>query len=216
MKKFILPLLILMLITGCSKIDNNTKEYKDIVNNVLSYNNTSVNTASYGYEYYIPIGVNLTYNGELNKEFKVKNTKFVLYVDIVSYYYKNNLNFNQNDMNYKYYFSKIDNGYISVDKISEEEYFLKIVYNYAKIESYVKEENLIDIINYSTIILNSIKYNDTLISNVIEKGAFFGNEIVYEIDKPDDSESKFYQYLQEYVQQNDKEEQTQDVFLPDE
>ena len=215
MKKIILPLLILMLITGCSKIDSETKEYKDIVNKVLSYNNTNVNTASYGYEYYIPIGVNLIYDGELNKKFKVKDTKFVLYVDIVSYYYKNNLNFNGDATNYKYYFSKINDGYISIDKINEEEYFLKIVYNYAKIESNVKKENLIDIINYSTIILNSIKYNDTLISNVIEKGEFFGNEITYELDKPDNSESKFYQYLQEYVQQND-DEVKQDVFLPDE
>lgn len=215
MKKIILPLLILMLITGCSKIDSETKEYKDIVNKVLSYNNTNVNTASYGYEYYIPIGVNLIYDGELNKKFKVKDTKFVLYVDIVSYYYKNNLNFNGDATNYKYYFSKINDGYISIDKINEEECFLKIVYNYAKIESNVKKENLIDIINYSTIILNSIKYNDTLISNVIEKGEFFGNEITYELDKPDNSESKFYQYLQEYVQQND-DEVKQDVFLPDE
>ncbi len=116
--------------------------------------------------------------------------------------------------NNNFYFSKIEDGYICIDKITEEDYFLKIVYNYAKIESYVKKDNLIDIINYSTIILNSIEYNDTLISNVIEKGTFSGNDIVYEIDKPDDSESKFYQYLQEYVQKNDEEEQ--EVLLPEE
>lgn len=215
MKKIILPLLILAMITGCSKIDKNTNEYKNIINNVLSYNNTNVNTASYGYKYYIPIGVNLTYDGELNKEFKVKDTKFVLYVDVVSYYYKNSLNFTFDNLTNSYYFSKIDDGYIHIEKTMDNEYFLKIVYNYAKIESYVKEENLVDIINYSTIILNSIDYNDNLINNAIEKGTFFSNDIMYEIDKPDDSESKFYQYLQEYVKESDVEDE-QEVLLPEE
>ena len=130
----------MLIITGCSKIDKNTKEYKDIVNNVLSCNNTSVNTASYGYKYYIPIGVNLVYDGQLNKKFKVKDTSFMLYVDIVSYYYRNTLNFDEYYSEY-FYFSKIENGYIYIDKLDEDYYFLKIVYNYAKVESYVKDEN---------------------------------------------------------------------------
>ena len=63
----------------------------------------------------------------------------------------------------------------------------------------------VDTISYSTIILNSIKYNDNLISNLIENGQYSTNEIEYEIDKPDDSESKFSQYLQEYVVETDEE-----------
>ena len=113
MKKIILPLLVLLIITGCSKIDKNTKEYKDIVNNVLSYNNTSVNTASYGYKYYIPIGVNLVYDGQLNKKFKVKDTSFMLYVDIVSYYYRNTLNFDE-------YYSEYFEVYAPVNSYREQ------------------------------------------------------------------------------------------------
>ena len=70
-------------------------------------------------------------------------------------------------------------------------------------------------INYYTIILNSIDYNDNLINNAIEKGTFFSNDIMYEIDKPDDSESKFYKYLQEYVKESDVEDE-QEVLLPEE
>jgi len=203
MKKILLPLFIILLLTGCSKIDKNTKEYSDIVNSILINDNHNVNTASVGYKYYIPIGVDLIYNSDLNKEFKIKDTKLVLYVDIVSYYYKNKLNYEEDNKNI-YYYSKINDGYISIVK-NEEYYYLKIIYNYAKVESYVKEEDLIDVIAYSTIILNSITYNDILISNFIEKGVSFGSEITYEIEKPEDSESNFSQYLQEYVQENNEE-----------
>ena len=210
MRKKLLPLFIILLLTGCTRIDNNSKEYKDIVNNILISDNKNVNQASIGYKYYLPVGVDLIYDSDLNKKFKIKDTKLVLYVDIISYYYKNILNYEEENKNI-YYYSKIDGGYISVIEDGEY-YYLKIVYNYAKVESYVKEENLVDIIAYSTIILNSITYNDNLISNVIEKGVSFGGDITYEIDKPDDSESKFSQYLQEYVQDN-KEEEVPDVLL---
>jgi len=204
MKKILLPLFIILLLTGCTKIDKNTNEYKDIVNSILINNNRNVNTASVGYKYYIPIGVDLVYDSDLNKEFKIKDTKLILYVDIVSYYYKNTLNYKETNTN-NYYYAKINDGYISIVK-NEEDYYLKIIYNYAKIESYVKEEDLVDTIVYSTIILNSITYNDNLISNLIEKGVSFGSEITYEIEKPKDSESKFSQYLQEYVQDNTEEQ----------
>lgn len=204
MKKILLPLFIILLLTGCSKIDNSTKEYKDVVNSILINNNRNVNTASFGYKYYIPIGVNLVYDSNLNKKFKIKDTKIVLYVDIISYYYKNKLNYEENNKNI-YYYSKLNDGYISIEK-NEKDYYLKIIYNYAKIESYVKEEDLVDVIAYSTIILNSITYNDTLISNFIEKGVSFGSDITYEIEKPEDSKSNFSQYLQEYVQENNEEE----------
>ena len=72
---------------------------------------------------------------------------------------------------------------------------------------------MVDIISYSTIILNSIDYNDNLINNLIEKGITFEGSITYEIKKPDDSESKFSQYLQEYVQENTEDET---VVLPEE
>ena len=88
MKKILLPLFIILLLTGCTKLDNNSKEYKDIVNNILINDNQNVNEASIGYKYYKPIGVDLIYDSDLNKKFKIKDTKVFLYVDIISYYYK--------------------------------------------------------------------------------------------------------------------------------
>lgn len=211
MKKIIIPLLMIIALTGCSKINNKTTNYVDVINDIISYDNKKVNTSSYGYNYYLPIGVNVVYDGKLNKEFKVKDNKLMLYVDVVSYFYKNSLNYEFDNSN-SYYYSKLNNGYILINE-EDNTYYLKIIYNYAKIESYVKKEDLVDVISYSTIILNSISYNDNLISNIIEKGENYNNEITYEIDKPNNSESKFREYLQEYVQEN--KEETNDILPED-
>lgn len=211
MKKIIIPLLMIIALTGCSKINNKTTNYVDVINDIISYDNKKVNTSSYGYNYYLPIGVNVVYDGKLNKEFKVKDNKLMLYVDVVSYFYKNSLNYEFDNTN-SYYYSKLNNGYILINE-EDNTYYLKIIYNYAKIESYVKKEDLVDVISYSTIILNSISYNDNLISNIIEKGENYNNEITYEIDKPNNSESKFREYLQEYVQEN--KEETNDILPED-
>lgn len=211
MKKIIIPLLMIIALTGCSKINNKTTNYVDVINDIISYDNKKVNTSSYGYNYYLPIGVNVVYDGKLNKKFKVKDNKLMLYVDVVSYFYKNSLNYEFDNTN-NYYYSKLNNGYILINE-EDNTYYLKIIYNYAKIESYVKKEDLVDVISYSTIILNSISYNDNLISNIIEKGENYNNEITYEIDKPNNSESKFREYLQEYVQEN--KEETNDILPED-
>lgn len=211
MKKIIIPLLMIIALTGCSKINNKTTNYADIINDIIGYENKKVNTSSYGYNYYLPIGVNVVYDGKLNKEFKVKNNKLMLYVDVVSYFYKNALNYEFDSSN-SYYYSKLNNGYILINE-ENNTYYLKIIYNYAKIESYVKKEDLVDVISYSTIILNSISYNDNLISNIIEKGENYNNEITYEIDKPNNSGSKFREYLQEYVQES--QEETNDILPED-
>ena len=202
---------MIIALTGCSKINNKTTNYVDVINDIISYDNKKVNTSSYGYNYYLPIGVNVVYDGKLNKEFKVKDNKLMLYVDVVSYFYKNSLNYEFDNSN-SYYYSKLNNGYILINE-EDNTYYLKIIYNYAKIESYVKKEDLVDVISYSTIILNSISYNDNLISNIIEKGENYNNEITYEIDKPNNSESKFREYLQEYVQEN--KEETNDILPED-
>lgn len=212
MKKIVIPLVLILILTGCSKVYK-TDNYVEIVNTILNNSNKNVNKSSYGYNYYLPIGVNLVSDGKYNKKIKYKENNLILYVDVVSYFYKNKLNHDLDNKQDNYYFNNFNDGYIVVNK-EEDGYYLKIVYNYAKIESYVKENDLVDVISYSTIILNSISYNDTLIDNIILKGENYSNELVYEIDKPSGSESKFSEYLQEYVQDTSNEE-IEDI-LPEE
>jgi len=49
------------------------------------------------------------------------------------------------------------------------------------------------------IILDSIDYNDKLIKNIIDDEYTLGTDKEYKIDKPKDAESKFSEYLSEYV-----------------
>ena len=163
MKKKFLLIMVLLLCASCTRV--NDKNYDDIVMNVTRNNSNIYNTTSLGYKYYLPVGVSKVYDKDYNQKFKVNDTYMYLYVDIVSYYYKNNLNLSDSDINNCYYYSPIksdDNktGYVKITKEDDNKYFIKIVYNYAKIESYVNDYEISNILSYSMIILNSINYND--------------------------------------------------------
>lgn len=211
MKKFLILLLLLVVLSGCTRIDNE-KEYKNIANNIINSSTSLVNVATRGYKYYLPKGVSLIYNVDFNQKFRVLDEDIYMYVDIVSYYYKKDLNDYEDDFNY--YFSNISSkdkvGYIGINK-EDDEYFVKLVYNYAKIEFYTNEDRLSSLISYSMIIMNSIEYNDILILDIIEDNNVRSDDSVYNIEKPSDSESKFNEYLEEYVQDEEKIEA-----LPDE
>lgn len=211
MKKFLILLLLLVVLSGCTRIDNE-KEYKNIANNIINSSTSLVNVATRGYKYYLPKGVSLIYNVDFNQKFRVLDEDIYMYVDIVSYYYKKDLNDYEDDFNY--YFSNISSkdkvGYIGINK-EDDEYFVKLVYNYAKVEFYTNEDRLSSLISYSMIIMNSIEYNDILILDIIEDNNIRSDDSVYNIEKPSDSESKFNEYLEEYVQDEEKIEA-----LPDE
>lgn len=211
MKKFLILLLLTIFLSGCTRIDNE-KEYKNIANNVINSSTSLVNTATRGYKYYLPKGVSLIYNIDFNQKFRILDEDIYMYVDIVSYYYKKDLNDYEKDFNY--YFSNISSknkvGYIGINK-EDNEYFVKLVYNYAKVEFYTSEDKISNLIAYSMIIMNSIEYNDILILEIIEDNNIRSEDSVYNILKPDDSESKFNEYLEEYVQDEEKIEA-----LPDE
>ena len=200
MKKVLILLSILILCVGCTRIDNT--ENKDlIVDFIMQNQEKKANTTSLGYKYYLPIGVSKIYDKDYNQKFKVDNNYIYLYADIVSYYYKNKLNFTEEKTD-AYYYKEINNndktGYIKITK-EENKYYIKIVYNYAKIESYVKLTEINKILAHGMIILDSIDYNDTLIKNIIDDEYSISTDKEYKIDKPEDAESKFSEYLSEDI-----------------
>ena len=94
------------------------------------------------------------------------------------------------------------NGLFSMEFIrdkNDNDYFLKIVYNYAKIESHVPKEKIKEVMANSMIILNSIDYNENLIEKILEDEYYASVAEEYKIKKPDNTESKFSEYLSEYV-----------------
>ena len=209
-KKVILLVIIALIMTGCTKLDGDIDK---IISAKMTKEIENVNTVSTGYELYIPIGVTQLVDDEYNQKLKIRDTHVYLYVDTVSYYYRNRLNYKSSG-DYNYYYQEINlngkSGYVGVNKLDDGSFFVEIVYNYSKIEFYSSEEDMPIIMSNSLMIINSIKYNDNLIKMELGNTASAGREMKYELDKPEDSESRFSQFLQEYVEEEDTE-----VVLPD-
>ena len=200
MKKKFLLLMVLLLCIGCTRIDNN---YNDIIDSVTKNNSNIYNTTALGYKYYLPLGISKVYDKDYNQKFKINNTYMYLYGEIFSYYYKNNLNLDDNDSNNSYFYTRINSsdnktGYVKITK-DDDKYFIKVVYNYAKIEAYVHEWEISDVLSYAMIILDSINYNDKLVESIILEELYSSSFKEYKIKKPEDAESKFSEYLSEYV-----------------
>lgn len=204
MRKIFILLLLIILCTGCMRIDKEND--KDLIIEEVLNSKVTPNTMAMGYKYYLPLGVSKIYDKDYNQKFKYEDNYIYLYVDAVSYFYNNSLNFNEeNNINNNYYY-KIANGnktgYVKITK-ENDLYLIKILYNYAKIETYVKENEVEKALTNSMIILNSIDYNDTLIKKILEDNYSLGAEKEYKIDKPKDATSRFTEYLSEYVQDDE-------------
>ena len=198
-KSFIFIAIMALFLSGCTKITDNLDE---VVNATIINSKLPANTVSTGYELYIPTGVKQVTDSNNNQKFKIRNRYIYLYVDTISYYYKNMLNYKSvNDYDYYYKELKLDDktGYVGIKKTSDNLYYVNIVYNYSKIEFYTEKEDLPVILANSLIIIKSVKFNDNLIKMELDSSVNDGRELKYELDSPKDSESTFSDYLQEYV-----------------
>lgn len=211
MHKKLVLICFLLLLVGCTRVNENDN-YIESVQNCLNVQH-NVNTVTLGYKYYIPKGITKLHDYDYNQVFLMDNCYMYLYVDIISYFYDKKLETSKKPEDYYYqefnYKDKI--GYIRIQKQNDNQYFLEIIYHYSKMEGYVQKDKLTKIITLSSIILNSIEYNDTVIEKVLEGDLGQFSEFTYEVDKPDGASSNFSQFLEEYVQ---KEEETEE--LPDE
>ena len=198
-KKFIFFVAIILLLSGCTRITNNLD---DVISATMTNNKLSTNTVSTGYELYLPTGVKQVVDSQYNQKFKIRNRYIYMYVDTISYYYKNVLNYKK-ESDYTYYYKELNlndkTGYIGINKIEDDLYFCEIIYNYTKMEFYSDIDDLSFIVANSLIIQKSIKYNDNLIKMELENNIGDGREITYELDGPKDNKSMFSDFLQEYV-----------------
>ncbi len=215
MRKKILLVFFILLLTGCVRTDLYVDNYDDLVVQVISHDSSGTNEVGSGYRFYVPKGVRLIENDDNNQIFLGLGTKIYMYVDITSYYYKNVLNYKA--MDNSFYLKDLQNGdksgFIQITKKGEQ-YFVKIVYHYAKVEAYTDEYYLNQVITMSAILLNNIEYNDTIIENLLDDNRNSGSEITYNIDKPESASSDFSQYLEEYI--TEEEADTSSEPLPDE
>ena len=114
MKKAMLILSMLLLLTGCSitRIDNATID--EVVDKSLSEKITYRNAVGKGYKYYIPQGVIRRSIDDYNEKLYSNDDVYYLFIDVVSYLNKSKIKIPTNKDSY--YFKELDNGYINITK----------------------------------------------------------------------------------------------------
>ena len=199
MKKRILILIICVLtLTGCTNLNN--KNIDELIDIILLDKSNLKNKVFDGYSYYIPKGLKLTNKDEYNMSLLDEyNNTYYFYIDIISYYNQEKLDYKIND---KAYFSKKieyqnKEGYLEINKIQNtNKYFIEYMYNYGKMEAYVDKNNLNSAIINMSSILKSIEFNRTVLESLIGNNVLNYKEDVYDVMKPKGSTATKNTYLE--------------------
>ena len=209
MKKTIILLLILVLLSGCNIYRMDNKNYEEVADKILSLNINLYNKIGKGYKYYAPKRVVKTYSNSYNDVLEKDGRIYYLYVDVVSYYYKTKLGKISSKNAYFYKNLKYKNkvGYLKINKKNNKLY-VQMLYNYAKIETYVDKKELNDAIEDISYVLSSVKFNDTLLKKMYESGELNSKEQAYKLFKNKNKEGNFLEYIKEYDKYDDTSAQS--------
>jgi len=201
MKKVVILTLIFLLLTGCSIVRINTNNIDTIVEVILSKNNNLYNRVGRGYKYYVPRSVTYIDTDENNDKLYSKGNYYYLYVDVVSFYNKIDIEYSKKDeVYYSRKFSTDDgfssNGYLEITN-KDNLYYVTFVYNFAKIETIVSRNELNNAVLNSAYILSTIQFNSDVISLMIDSEKMNNREEKYELFKnkktEDSSELQVYE-----------------------
>ncbi len=193
MKKIVLLSTILLLVTGCSIVKLSDNNIEKNIDTIMSEKSNLHNVYYDGYKYYLPKGINFVSKDDFNAVLKdSQNNKYYLYVDVIAYYNKEKISYEEN---YDLYLSKKlkynkKNGYIQIEEINSK-YFIQYVYNYMKLEAYVSEEDLNSTIINLSYILKSVKYNDKVLESLVGENVLDYKEVEYNLFKNDPSKESF-------------------------
>lgn len=206
MKKCFLLILCLFLLSGCSKIQDESLDA--ILNRGMNSNVSLSNTYRTGYKYYIPNGMKSIDSKDYNEVLYNDKYAFYLYVDVVSYY---NRVIEEYKSSKDYYYSEfLQNGerfgYLQVKSLENDKYFVEIMYNYAKIEVIVTEKDIKESVAYAIAILDSVTYNDTVLGSLMGDNVLNSKELEYNIFETAKSESNYLEILEQYDQYKNENE----------
>lgn len=168
MKKLAILLLVLLL-SGCTVVRIDTSDLNNIVDVVLSKDNTLFNQVGKGYKYYIPVGVSYIDTEDFNDILYSNGNYYYLYIDTISYYYNVGKEY---VLNNDAYYSRSINingkyGYLEINK-QDDLYFVEFMYNFSRIEALVKEEALEEVILNASYILSTVKFNNNVITMMLD------------------------------------------------
>jgi len=202
MKKILLLLCLVFVLTGCSVKTISNDNIDTIIDSVLKEENSLSNSYFSGYKYYLPRGIKMVNKKEYNAKLVSGNKTYYLFVDVIAYYNKASMTFTANNESYysrKLYYNGKE-GYIEITK-EKDNYFIELMYNYAKIETLVKQKDLNSTILRSLSILSSIKYNDIIIETLIGENVLDYKETMFNIFGPHRDTDEFLKYEEDYQYQ---------------
>ena len=217
MKKLLVLLSILTLLTGCTVTKINKDSVDKVIDSVMKKDSKLKNVHFEGYSYYVPRGIRFVdkkeYNAILKDEY---NNNYYLYVDVISYYHKVKEKYKVNKKAYYSIEVKTKNkfGYVEI-KEDKTGYLVEAMYSYAKIEAYVEKDSLNDAMTNISMILSSMKYNDKVLSSTVGENILSYKEESYNIFKTKEKTSDFLDYVKEY-DNYDQEKKDEDNLKIDE
>lgn len=190
MKKLAILLMVLLL-TGCTVVRINTTSIDNILNVVLSKENTIYNRIGKGYKYYIPRGVTYMDTNELNDKLYSNGIYYYLYIDAVGYFYKTKIEYQEDK---ELYYSRIiegdKSGYLEISK-RDSEYHITFFYNYAKIEAIVPKNKIEEVVLDASYILSTVKFNENVIELMLNEDYFTNKEEQYKEFVSKSTEDRF-------------------------
>ncbi len=198
MKRFVSLLLTIFLIvfmTGCTAVRINTTDIDNIVDVVLSKENSLYNHVGKGYKYYIPRGVTYIDTVEFNDKLYSDGNYYYLYIDAISYYYQKDIESDVDDSSYYYRDIYINDkvGYINIKEV-DNKYLVEFMYNYAYIESLVDFEDINSVILNSSYILSTVKFNNNVIKIMLNDDYFRYKEEKFELFDNNENEENILEY----------------------
>lgn len=198
MRKIVISLMLMLLVTGCSVVRIDTTSIDNTINVILSKDNDLYNTVGKGYKYYKPRGVTYIDTNEYNEKLYSNGNYYYLYVDINSYYYKKEFSYEENKNAYYSRLIDINNkyGYLEINK-HKELYLVEFMYNYAKIEALVEKEDINDVVLNASYILSTIKFNSKIIKIMLNDNYFINKEERYDLFTPKEDVMELYDELEE-------------------
>ena len=198
MKKKLLLMISVLFLTGCTNISYASLD--EVTTTMLSSKTQLANNVFEGYKYYIPRGLRLEtkdeYNATLLDEY---NNTYYFYIDIISYYNEEKLDYT---VNKEVYFSKKLNynnkdGYLEITDVNNSNYyFIEYMYNYGKIEAYVKENQIKSAIINMSSVLSSLSFNRQVLETLVGNKVLDYKEDTYNVMKPKGSTATKDTYLE--------------------
>lgn len=190
MKKILVLLLTVILLTGCTAI--NDLSIENIINDSLSSKYKLHNRVNSGFKFYLPRGLKITKQDELNVIITSKYYDYYLYVDLVSYYNKKEIDYKRDE---KLYYSELldynkKKGIVNIIEKEDNNVVLDVTFNYANIQVKVDKKDINKALMNVMAVLGNITYQDDVIKSLLDEDILSSSDEVINVFETETSDKQ--------------------------